>query len=179
MIPIDLLRDAQALAKFSNLSAADVDDFRHNFEGFLPKGFWNPPRWRIFQAFLREAWSGFPIDNAIPLISWASLVDDRVLPVTDDLSQGPDPNPTVADYKRTWPFQRAVMCLAIEPWRARFCSQCGNRFVADEPNRKFCSDKCFQIWRTQAKRVSWSKHGREWRANRRKSKQHAKTKSGR
>jgi hypothetical protein len=79
----------------------------------------------------------------------------------------------------SWPFQKAVMLLAVEPWRAGFCSQCGMRLVADKPGRKFCGDKCSQSSRKGTKRAWWAKHGGNWRAKQKKSKRHTKAKSAR
>jgi hypothetical protein len=42
-----------------------------------------------------------------------------------------------ATNRMVWPAQFAIMFLAIHPWRARFCSSCGKRFVADKPSRRY------------------------------------------
>lgn len=68
------------------------------------------------------------------------------------------------------PFQKAVLYLFEQPWRARFCAQCNKRFVAAEPKNKFCSDACSNESRLHQKRNAWHAHKNQWRPqkNRRK-----------
>jgi hypothetical protein len=167
------LREAQTLAEFSNAATADAEYFRYNYENFVPAGWWvtrriseedfhvfgkDPPfLWQIYQRQLREAWQGrFPIENCVQLIS---------------ASRGLDPSglnePVASNEHAVLPYQRAVMFLGIESWRARFCF-CGRRFVADKPGRKFCSDRCFIESRKHSRRAWWREHGEDWRADRAK-----------
>src|SRR5215475_421890 len=182
------IRDAQTLALFSNAGKAEADYFQHNYGDFFPRNFWNwkirqveegefvsspdastaqaverlrpappVPFWQAFQAVLRGAWQvGFPLEECVRLISSAAVAD-RLYGATDvepDLSSFP-----------VWPYQRAVMLLGVEPWRARLCV-CGNRFVADKPARRFCSDRCASNSRKHSRRTWWGERGREWRRNR-------------
>ena len=62
----------------------------------------------------------------------------------------------------TWPYQLAIMFLAIEPWRAKFCVNCGNRFVASVNARKNCSVDCGKTAHKQSKRNSYHLHKNEW-----------------
>jgi hypothetical protein len=68
---------------------------------------------------------------------------------------------------KVWPFQRAVMFLGTNPWRASTCV-CGKLFVADKPAQRYCSDKCFQDARRLAKRTWWSDHGEAVRSGKKK-----------
>ncbi len=188
------LRDAQTLALFSNArTAAEADYFHHNYGSFFPRNFWNwqirqleegvpifspdaptaqaverlrraplIPFWQAFQGVLRGAWQlGFPLEECVRLISSAA--------VADRLYGETDVEPDLSSYP-VWPYQRAVMLLGVEPWRARFCPLCGKRFVADKPARRFCSDACASKARKHSRRAWWSEHGKEWRVNRSKGK---------
>jgi hypothetical protein len=184
----EILWDGERLALFSNLSdPTQVARFRQKHNTFFPRNFWNwlvpqvgtdaailttdaasaeavgrlkrePPIefWKSFQAVLREAWQmGFPLEECVRLIS-CSAVRDRLLGKTDvepDLSSYP-----------VWPYQRAVMFLGVEPWRARLCGKCASRYVADKPARRFCSNECSAKARQSSRAASWRKHGEKWRA---------------
>jgi len=165
-IPTGLLKDAQALAMFSNLDQAKAEYFHQNYPAFLPRKFWepwqyanNPPEpapWQEFQRLVQDAWrNSFPIDASIKLISAGSMLSELAIPDPADLSHLHFRDFLVLE---AWPFQQAVMWLAVETWRARFCPQCGERFVADKSSRKFCSDRCFQVWRKKAKRTWWNEN---------------------
>ena len=180
------LWDAERLALFCNATDAEAQRFRKSNDGFFPRSFWDwlvrpldtggpvlttsteaaeavrllrreapIPFWQAFQQVLRDAWqNGFVLDECVRLISCCS-VPDRIFGKTDvepDLSSYP-----------VWPYQRAVMLLAVEQWRARFCGQCGRRFVADKPARRFCSNRCSAQARRASRAVSWNKHGERWR----------------
>jgi hypothetical protein len=173
----ELFRDTQALATFSNISTTnEAEYFHHNFPAFLPERFWNwrvalpkgdpslgetPLRWQVFQYILRETWhAGFPLEKCVALIS------DKI----------PDEEGNALDTK-VWPFQKAVMVLGIEPWRAKFCT-CGRRFVADKPSRRFCSDRCSSDARKASQRSWWNEHGDKWREKRnRQAKQKSERKT--
>jgi len=190
----ELLWDAERLVLFAN--AADrraVEEFRSNHEHFFPPSFWamsdlpvpgellfevdssklfsslgadpsgesepaesvpywkKVPYWWMLQQALRRSWElSFPLNWCVMLISAAH-----------------DQNPTPF---RVWPFQRAVMFLGVEPWRARFCGVCGNRFVADKPARRFCSSACATRARQGTRAASWKRHGEEWRTRYQKRK---------
>jgi hypothetical protein len=161
-----IFRDAETLAMFSNLDQQrDVDYFRNNYPEFMPKGFWTWMRahagvkdeplyvWKQIQRILREAWqTGFPLEKSIPLVSVRNFDFEA-----DDWDVDPAP------------FQKAVMFLSVEPWRARFCV-CGKRFVADRPTRQYCCTKCTANARKLSRRAWWGDHGKEWRAGRKQSK---------
>ena len=141
--PPEVIRDAQELAEFANRTdAAELLAFRENYPDFLSWTIWDATGSaagiadttpEALQAELRKTWkNGFPIEDSLGLLRDSYDKLDR----------------------NNFPFQRAVMLLTIEPWRAKYCV-CGNHFVADLPNRRFCSDKCFQQSRKRSKRAWW------------------------
>lgn len=161
---LEIFRDAEALAKFSNLSAGDVSYFVNNFPDFIPVFWWaahdgaQVPTylWQMRQQLLRKAWQkGFPIDESIQLLVGGG--QDAVKEF----------NPASLAEIKVWPYQRAVMFLCVEPWRARLCI-CGKRFVADKPSRRFCSTKCSAEARKLSRRVWWNEKGKDWRAGQEK-----------
>jgi len=180
----EVLWDAERLAVFSNANAAvDAEYFRRNYGDFFPRNFWNwkvrvggpgeftvsagpiPSEvilfWQAFQRALRDAWQiDFPLEECVRLISCAA--------VPDRLSGATDVEADLLSYP-VWPYQRAVMLLGVEPWRARFCAQCGKRFVADKPARRFCSNGCAAKTRKHSKRDWWAAKGKEWRAKGKRS----------
>ena len=183
-----VLRDAQILASFANLEPAGVDYFRNNFPDFLPPVWWkfevvqggvgdppdencsqeeyeaytaalsrnSRPLWEDRQKSVRLAWkNGFEMKTAVRLIAVGAV----------PWSLGPTlPGTVDVMGLKVWPYMNAVFFLAGQSWRARFCSMCGNHFVADKTNRKFCSDRCFQQSRKKDKLGWWQEHGQQWRA---------------
>ena len=103
------------------------------------------PMWWGFQQGVRRAWEeGFPPDWSVILITLT----------------------TSKTSSQTWPYQSALMFLAIEPWRARFCGKCGKQFVAEKPATKFCSNRCAKDARRVTRNAWWRDHGRQWRSER-------------
>jgi hypothetical protein len=174
-------QDARTLAEFSNLETAGAEYFQQNYPEFLPSSLWKTfssgggpqyaltsdgtdyvesgkqekpyvegPPWSILRDSLQKAWRDkFPIEEAVGLINFHGV---GLFHMGDIAVSG------AALGKTTWPFQRAVMFLASESWRARFCV-CGKRFVADIPGRRYCSDKCFQDSRKAAMKSWWNAPG--------------------
>lgn len=166
MEPNDLLRDAQALAEFSNLEVEKADYFRNNYPEFVPENWWTAPPfstseapekprmlWEIQKERLQEAWKErFPLNASIRLINVGMISNLLASNLT-------------RSFDAVWPYQKAVMFLGTNPWRACVCI-CGNRFVADKPARRFCSDQCFQQSRRRSKQAWWSENGEMWREGR-------------
>lgn len=184
----DLLREARTLAEFSNLSPADVDYFRHNYPDFVPD-WWGSaafsleeaeksiPVWKLEQQRLQDAWrTGFPPDTCVQLISDAAKMTElerRLQAMTERLIEpltGPPLAKEVLPKPIVYPYQRAVMFLAIAPWRAQHCKMCLNRFVAGEPRQQLCSERCRQEAERRRKRGWWMRSGKEWRGSKQKSK---------
>jgi len=163
-----ILSYAGHLASFANCEDQfAIEEFAAKNEGFFPPRFlednrppiksliptlkqeteWRPTWWG-FQAGLLQAWKEhFPADWAVSLIALTQ-------PKTRFES---------------WPYQRALMFLAVEPWRARFCAICGRRFVAEKPATRFCSVKCAGGARKNSRDAWWHMHGERWRRRREKT----------
>ena len=174
----ELLIDTQVLADFANLNAEDKNDlsptnpeyFRNNHTDFVPQEWWtwhhwqaeskDSPgsfnwSWQTAQRFLQEAWrEKFSLEKCVELIT---LV-------------GNDLRTQVDGKAKVYPYQRAVMFLGTNRWRAKFCLRCGNRFVATTPKSIYCTDACFQLARKDSKKAWWSEHGQEWRDSIKKAK---------
>jgi len=171
------LRDAQALAEFSNLRTDRVEYFRNNYPEFVPQGWWDlgEVQWRAAQLLVRNAWEN-RFGGGL-----ASIV--RLLLFVFDPSRLRKSSEPVVDKSMTFeaaymlvpaalplefaPFQRAVLYLFENPWRARFCAECKVRFVAAEPKNKFCSEACSHENRNRQKREWFRKNGKQWRRKRR------------
>ena len=182
------LRDAQILALFSNLKPEGVEYFRHNFKDFAAAAWWDyttkellirnvrlsggRPQWQLAQNLLRHVWEkrfnvGFFTLVRLMFAIYPPDADESFDELLFDYPEllikrsqnsekepaGPKPNL----------FQRAVLYLVSEPWRARFCAECNERFVAGEPKNKFCSGPCSSENRLRQKRESWHSHKNEWR----------------
>lgn len=169
------LVDAEMLAKFSNLAPAQVDEFRNSIApDFLPADYWNAPSitvvgdpespWQWLQHGVQDAWANFSLDRSIQLITAV----DKYSKLEQRLQQIPKiSNQEILTIElpapEVWGFQRAVMFLAVNSWRARFCLGCGKRFVATKPRSTYCTDTCFKENRKDVKRAWWGAHGQELR----------------
>ena len=182
-----------------------VEYFHKSFyPGFVPNYFWTMSApltkevfWQAQQLSLRAAWkTRFPLDTCIRLINAGTLPDSEWRGAPDASPDRLAPNALIVPQEQAgvyhinlendvwltgsqvWPYQQAVMFLCVNPWRARFCV-CGNRFVADIPARRFCSDKCFQDSRKLAKQAWWSAHGEGWRSSKEAKNKSSKAKAKR
>jgi hypothetical protein len=172
-----ILWDAGRLADFANAESREaVENFRANNPDYFPPAVWHnasapipgekgfdeillkpdiessfkPSYWFGVREALRDAWQGgFTDEHCVILLSFAG-----------DIPLKPS--------GEVWPFQRSVMFLAVEDWRARFCGVCGKRFVADQPARRFCSTACTGKGRKASRRAYWKDKGKDWRANRKR-----------
>jgi hypothetical protein len=171
----ELLWAAERLALFANADESGVAKFQLTNADFFPTGFWaalDPqrprtltlgsarntiptmrdaddsvvmPHWWGIQQGLRRAWEeGFPPD-------WSAIL----IALTQSKTSA-----------QAWPYQRALMFMAIESWRARFCGICGERFVAEKPARRFCSNQCASDARRMSRTAWWHEHGEKWRRKR-------------
>ena len=161
------LKNAQALALFSNLAEKDVDYFRQNYPKFVPDVWWTHESydtlvWKLWQQLLRESWGKLSADRIIALLTlWSNTFEST----ESAESEVPGVYIPIA-----YPYQHAVMFLAVEQWRAKFCENCGQRFIKEKPPQRFCSDACFKESRRAYKRTQWAEHGPDWLKNRKKSK---------
>jgi len=196
----EMLADGETLASFSNLTDAEIGDFRKKNPGFVPEAWWRTKvaveseptgvalEWKSYQRVLQSAWQGnpkFSLEDSVRLIaawsppdaSFTGVDSSEVLyapsnmisiPLSDAGRYGVG-SPSLPIFEaQVWPYQRAVMLLAIDSWRARTCLHCSKRFFADMPKRLYCSPRCSGDSHTAAKRRWFRAHGSEWRATRKK-----------
>ncbi len=153
--------------------------------------------WEEIQGLLRQAWKRrFPLEESVTLITlvayrsqlereWEEDVPDYIkrIPkkyppegsenVTKEdilgLSAFPIEQPELDRISKVWPFQRAVMLLTIDPWRARFCPTCGDRVAAVTARSTRCDNPgCFEESRRATKREAWRRKGKQWRSRAKK-----------
>lgn len=165
----EILLDAQALATFSNLAPHKEEEFQNSiYPCFLPSDFWDTKTatttgerpWQSLQAFLSEVWKkGFPLEEAIQLIVCVDKNTKTAQRLEAALNMSNEEVLSMEIKPEVWPFQRAVMYLAVNPWRARFCLRCGKRFVALKPRNVYCGDDCSRESRKGTKRNWWNQTG--------------------
>jgi hypothetical protein len=186
MVDRSLLVDAKMLAAFANLEPADADNFRNAVApDFVPDGFWAGSAlsmvsgatsrriWQAEQKRLREAWrSQFSPERCLDIIVSAAKLSEseqRLQQIAERLSKMD--NDAALEFvakqdlpqPKIWPYQHAVMLLAMQPWRARICGKCGKYFMKDKPRDRYCSKACSKQAVLDSKTNSWSRHGKNWR----------------
>jgi hypothetical protein len=135
-----LLDAADALATFADLEPDGVDNFRRRYPEFVPQLWWTGLSWTegagVHHPWIRErdrlrkAWAaGFPTDSTLELATTNLFLMAHAM-TSDTIEETP---------QKVWDYQRAVMFLANESWRAKICEECGKPFVADHASRKYCS----------------------------------------
>jgi hypothetical protein len=177
------LVDARMLAEFANLEESQLDHFRNAVSrGFVPDSFWNglvfsgsadtPHQvWKAEQQRLREAWRvNFEPDICVELIANTAKYSEqgqRLRQLNQMLEMG---NAEVLELMKqefpptkAYPYQHAVMLLALQPWRARVCTMCRRYFIREEPRDRYCSRACSKQAMLRTKRDSWGRHGSKWR----------------
>jgi hypothetical protein len=158
--------------------------------------------WAEIQGLLRQAWKRrFPLEESVTLITMcayhsqlARLWDEapgyvKQIPkkyppegaenVTKEdllgLSAFPIEQPELDRISQVWPFQRAVMLLTVDPWRARFCPTCGDRVAAATARSTRCDNPgCFDESRRATKREAWRRKGKQWRTKAKKTQKKGK-----
>jgi hypothetical protein len=182
------------LAKFANLKPEDAEGFRRRYPNFAPDawpgGWWNSQvvtesgsdsvleyKWQEMQRHLHKLWvQRFSPDLCIELMTvgteWARMSAkhnaQQQAGEEHELRAGSgfDASPKV------WDYQRAIMFLYVQPWRASRCEreECRRYFVKEIPARRFCSDTCFHLCRDSGKLKWWHKAGKKQRAQKNKTK---------
>jgi predicted nucleic acid-binding Zn ribbon protein len=161
----------KALEQFARLADSEdaKDGFKAQWPDFFPATFWirrfkqvppgvsmsgpapefpDIPMWRAWQDMLIQAWRmRFPLSDLVRLI---------VAPVVQEAGDA-------LSSMSEWSYQRAVLLMTREPWRARHCLLCGRPFAADKGASKFCSNQCFAESRLDSKRRWWAQQGSERR----------------
>lgn len=156
-----VLQEARILEKFANIkegappgSELSPDYFRNNHPGFVPVTWWlgkdSPDDyvWKEALAILQVAWQdGFSTESSVRVIAlptdWRIQATEQIMeagPENAELPEGFDLD--LSKKMKVWPFQKAVMFLATERWRARVCAWCGNKFVAAKQRSTYCSSSC-------------------------------------
>lgn len=167
-LPKDMKVDAQMLVRFAELRESEVDSFRNEVaRGFVPDGVWDaqgmnggPRYWRVVQEHLRAAWrSHFTAQDCILLISdiarfsrLEQLLERAVHLADKERAEVAIPSP------EAFPFQKVIMMLYLEPWRARICEMCGRHFIKELQRDRLCGDrKCDQEARRRRNQRYYSK----------------------
>jgi len=138
-----LLDAADALATFAALEPDGVEKFRQRYHAFVPQTWWIGPSWKdgvgVYHPWmherdlLRKAWAaGFPAELALELATTSLFLISRAM--TSDTIDEMEKTP-----QKVWDYQRAMLFLSVDQWRAKICEECGNPFVADHASRKYCS----------------------------------------
>jgi hypothetical protein len=167
------LVDVKTLALFADLKPEDAETFRNSVaKDFIPELWWTrggieklpggavttSKIWQEWQSVLRTAWnSGFPTNYVVALLATYYQIEP------EDTSFEAVSIPVIR------PYQKAVMILAVESWRARTC-RCGVRFVAEKPNSQFCSRKCYLDCRREYKATYIREMRRKQKAGKKKKK---------
>jgi rRNA maturation protein Nop10 len=176
------------------LSPTNVENFRNNYSDFFPAALWDThalsvppgggavlreivgpstPAWLLHQKLVRDAWQNkFELDSCvlqITNIGQLSKLEKAVAEIAQMLRKSNVIPTYTLPESEVWPCQRAAMFLGVDSWRVRFCSSCGNRYVAAHPRQQFCGDNCFQKSRKEAKKAWWGEHGQNWRTSKQKS----------
>jgi hypothetical protein len=127
------LSEGKEEPKKYGMSADDLGAMRAEFQKLK-----SIPLWTVWKHLLRQAWSrGFDIDELLWLPWTCTPIEHTSSPI-----------PRLRLGKREfrlapqWQFQDAVLGLAFQSWRAHFCAHCGEPFVADARQNKYCGVKC-------------------------------------
>jgi len=149
-----------ALERFVQLSDASLEGFESRYPAFFPSWFYELPcgndaepnvktgllAWEAWRTLLRVTWySGFHPEYV------ARLVNIPTVP----------PGNTQFEIEPVCDAQRAVLAMALESWRARFCPKCGLPFVARKPADKYWPKECFREHRREKQRASKRKRARK------------------
>ncbi len=138
-----LLDAADALTAFVLLEPEGVENFRQRYPKFVPDAWWTfkdsygEVVWRAWQGLLAVSWVKLSIysDSLLALLTMWSSTEPSITS-TSELAGVFTPT--------LYPYQRAVLFLALEPWRMKDCQrpECGKPFIADHASRKYCSVDC-------------------------------------
>jgi hypothetical protein len=186
------LEEAEFLAHFANIKPEELNDFRKAAPDFFPETFWPDGRAalvagmsdstasvfknnglagfdrQVYQTLLCRAWAeGFPLPLTIELVQ------------SSGMSASTESGLALAELGigKAYPYQRAVMFLHTEPWRAKICEQCKNYYVANHSKRRYCSVfrtlpdgrrmNCSHIKINQSKSENWHRKGKQQRLSKR------------
>lgn len=144
----------EALVKFLTLKDEDVPAFRTRYPDFAPAQSWDlrtlnvveehdAPAWKTLQEDLRTVWDQrWSQGKRVGLAGMQHIinhvyVDDMFSPdAAENKIAFADAISTETD---RFGVLKGFSSLNAAPWHARTCG-CGKRFIADHPNRVFCSN---------------------------------------
>jgi hypothetical protein len=164
----DALRDVRLLVEFANLEPDGVEGFRRDHTDFVPPVWWIGPAlstsmgtytpWVLERDRLRTAWAKeFPAGKTLELVTTSLFLVGHAL--ASDTTAEMESTP-----QKVWPYQRAVLFLHVNAWRAKTCEWCERRFVAEHPKARFCTygvvvegneTPCFWAHRKKYKSKKW------------------------
>src|SRR5260370_8723636 len=160
----------EGLTRFARIDSKEkLNAFQRVFPGFFPQVFWDSwtytpdipgsrpiPFWRVWRDLLRSAWGADFHPDYVTQLQAISLYDSTLceLPEFGKLRS--------IEIRPVHDFQRAIEAMGQSPWRAKFCSRCGQPFAADKPPRKSCFDACRKEVHRLALQVRLEKHGQKW-----------------
>ena len=180
------------LAEFANLSRKTsrgseptIRIFPEQWWDYRPTAYDGTPspkqQWQITQKYLRDAWmfqfdiGAFMFDYIHLLISVFNPADLQGISLTKGYRP---PFPKGIEIGGDYPYHRAVKWLTGQGgWRAKFCSFCDRRFIAEHPNGRFCSfdvtidgntTSCSWAYRKGYKNAWWAVHSHSVNEERRK-----------
>jgi len=167
------------LAKFANLKPEGVEEFKKL--NFLPPEAWpgmpavvlaphtlpNSEEvflWQTFQDLVRDLWRGFSFEQCLQLVvsidrfsQQTKRLEQLFQQPNEEIQKLIDEGPPRAE---TWPIQKAIWFLSVNPWRARYCEVCGQPFAIITPNnnrrQRHCSTACRDEAATRRKH-KWGK----------------------
>jgi hypothetical protein len=157
---------AETLAEFARLTPEGVEVFREYHEDFVPAVWWEYKvssgtlLWKINQEFLQEAWEKHFEIGQFELMRLLTSVFDPTS-ITDVMlrTKSRPAFATVTEMpEEFYPYQKAVLFLMNQKWRARFCNVCRLPFVRGHNQQKSCSEPCLSQNRKKQKRDDHKRH---------------------
>lgn len=194
---------AKILAEFANLQPSDIENFRADHPKFFPERWWDyraiaydgtpspEPQWQRTQRYLWDAWL-FEFDIDTPLFDYLRLLTSVFDPADlEEMAPKTKFRPSFAaltEIGDDYPYHLAVKWLTGQAgWRAKTCSFCEKRFIAQHPNGRFCSfgvtvdgirTICSWAYRKGYKKAWWDIHSESVNERRRENYEQQKTKAG-
>lgn len=176
------------LVRFANLKPEEVEEFSRL--NFLPNDAWGThpsshaielaptaphksiagfEMWQPYQTMVQDLWKqGFPFEGCLELVvdidrfSQHSRAWEEMQRLPNEALQKRVNERTMFQRKpETWPIQKAIWFLSVNPWRVRYCKVCARPFaiITSNNTRKqdCCSTDCRDIAATRRKH-RWGKN---------------------
>jgi hypothetical protein len=173
---------AKILAKFANLEPDGVDGFRKDYPTFISQAWWDyrptlpyapyapspKMQWQINQRLLRDAWMfEFHMDlgRYVHLLTSVFDPNEPEPPLTERRIRPAYVAGLDIGYEmeEDLPYYRAVKWLSGHGDHAKTCKECGQRFIGENSNAKFCppvdgTSPCFLASRKRDKDKNWNEN---------------------